>query len=78
MKTNLKNFPKYAPVDKKKCYDWFEYGRLVNDWKTDFEKELRELTIRPNIGDWIRRNSDSKNLGEFLTRFINEVLGDEK
>lgn len=71
MKTNLKNFPKYAPVDKKKCYDWFEYGRLVNDWKTDFEKEIQRKD-RKFANEWLNYPEED------ISIFIKEILGDEK
>lgn len=83
MKTNLEAILKAVQRIKDEATEANAHDLLIakEDWKTlvekveGFEKELREMTITPNLGEWIIQHASSKSLGEFLTRFIEEVLG---
>lgn len=66
MKTNLKTFPSEGCAD---VYEWYD---LMQQWKEDFEKELREKL------EWLYQQYTPDDVNAALIEFIEEELLDEK
>ena len=66
IKTNLKTFPSEGCAD---VYEWYD---LMQQWKEDFEKELRE--IKETFKRYELKNV-AMSSNDFL-RLVNEILGE--
>jgi len=78
MKPTLKNRPEILVLETGKFAKrriWCNPEKSA-EWFNAFEKRQRSFLFPVNMGEWIRKNSDAKSIGELLTRYIEkEVLG---
>jgi len=54
--------------------EWIEKKKVLAVL-AEQRKHLQDFLLPSNMGEWIRKNSDSPTIGDLLTRFIQEYLG---
>ena len=70
MKTTIKDLKEFKfPLTE-------EEQAILLDRISTFEKELKEKLLAPNLGEWLRKNSDAQTMQELFSRFIEkEIFG---